>query len=207
MNQILGIKKNIKKIKKYKFLLFSSLLLIIFLLIYQIYIYYSLHKKEIISKNILNSFNLIKLYSSYNPNYTTLELSENSFLSVIGIIEIPKINIKYPILSDCNDNLLKIAPCRFYGPYPNKIGNLCIVAHNYDDNRFFGNLKNLNNGDRIDIYDSNNSVKSYFVYNKLEINDSDTSCTSQDTNNTREITLVTCNNLNKKRLIVKAKEY
>ena len=34
----------------------------------------------------------------------------------------------------------------------------------------------------------------------------DTSCTSQDTNGNKEITLVTCNNFNGNRLIIKAKE-
>ena len=32
---------------------------------------------------------------------------------VIGIIEIPKINISYPILSNSTENLLKISVCRF----------------------------------------------------------------------------------------------
>lgn len=46
----------------------------------------------------------------------------------------------------------------------------------------------------------------YFVYKKYEVDSSDTSCTSQKTNNKRELTLVTCNNQRKTRLIVKAKE-
>ena len=212
MNQILSVKRNIKKVKKYRLLLLLSLALIIILLIYEAYIYYNLYQKENVSQNIINSFNLIKLYSSSEEqHYTISKLNDtkeedNSFY-VIGIIEIPKISIKYPILSTCNDELLKIAPCRFYGPSPNEVGNLCIAAHNYDDDRFFGNLKYLNIGDKICIYDSNNFVRYYYIYNKFEINDKDTSCTMQNTNNLREITLVTCNNLNKKRLVVKAKEH
>ena len=38
-----------------------------------------------------------------------------------------------------------------------------------------------------------------------ETSNSDVSCTSQETFGFKEITLVTCNNFNRKRLIVKAK--
>ncbi|MBO4815972.1 MAG: sortase [Clostridia bacterium] len=152
----------------------------------------------------MNSFNIETLYSSENSSYNIIEL--NNDFSVIGIIEIPKIKIKYPILSNVNDEFLKISACRFYGPYPNKIGNLCIAAHNYDDNRFFGNLYKLNINDEIKIYDSSNNCISYYVYDKFESLINDTSCTSQNTNGKKEITLVTCNNINKKRIIVKAKE-
>ena len=46
---------------------------------------------------------------------------------------------------------------------------------------------------------------SYKVYDKFEVLPSDLSCTVQD-NTKKEITLITCNNQNKKRLIIKAKE-
>ena len=39
-----------------------------------------------------------------------------------------------------------------------------------------------------------------------EIEKNDMRCTSQETNEKKEITLITCNNINKKRLIVKAQE-
>ena len=156
------------------------------------------------SSILLNSFNIQRLYSD-KKDYITIPLNSNEDFFVIGNIQIPSIEINYPILSNANDELLKIAPCRFYGPYPNEIGNLCIAGHNYDDNRFFSNLHKLNIGDKINIYDSNNYLITYYVYKKYEINKNDTSCTSQNTYGKKEITLVTCNNLNDNRLIVKAK--
>jgi hypothetical protein len=45
----------------------------------------------------------------------------------------------------------------------------------------------------------------YEVYDMYEVLPTDTSCLKQNSAN-REITLITCNNKNKKRLIVKAKE-
>lgn len=204
MNQILFNKINKKNLKIFKIQFLISLILIIGFIMYQVYLLYNLRKKENYSKNLLNSFNIETLYSLENSSYNIIDLN-NSF-SVIGIIEIPKIKIKYPILSNVSDEFLKISACRFYGPYPNKIGNLCIAAHNYDDDRFFGNLNKLNLDDEIKIYDSSNNCISYYVYDKFESLINDTSCTSQNTNGKKEITLVTCNNINKKRIIVKAKE-
>ena len=210
MNQIIFSEhenvKNIKKNnrKKFKFLFYISVILIFCVTSYFLYSSYVTNQKESISKNLLNSFNLERLYS--NDNYTTIPLNNNGKHFVIGAIEIPSISINYPILSNTNDELLKIAPCRFCGPYPNEIGNLCIAGHNYDDTRFFSNLYKLNIGDEIRIYDSSNSLIKYYVYKKYETNKNDTSSTSQNTNGRKEITLITCNNFNGNRLIVKAKE-
>ena len=61
------------------------------------------------------------------------------------MIEIPKIGIYYPIISEATDELLKISPCRIAGPMPNEDGNLCIAGHNYDNYKFFSKLKNYFN--------------------------------------------------------------
>ena len=62
--------------------------------------------------------------SIFNYNSTSGSKGNSSDSFVIGIIKIDKIKLDYPILSDVSDELLKIAPCRFAGPLPNKIGNL-----------------------------------------------------------------------------------
>jgi len=211
MNQILYSEhENIKNDKrnnrkKFKVLFYISIISIFCVISYFLYSFYITKKKENISKNLLNNFNLERLYSNDN-NYTIIPLNTNDNYFVIGAIEIPSISINYPILSDVNDELLKIAPCRFYGSYPNAVGNLCIAGHNYDDNSFFSNLYKLNIGDEIRIYDSFNLLIKYHIYDKYETSKKDTSCTSQDTNGNKEITLVTCNNFNGNRLIIKAKE-
>lgn len=211
MNQILyhekeNIINNKKRSKKsFKFLLYLSVFSILCIICYFLYSSYITRQKENFSKKLLNTFYLESLYSQ-NQNYVAVELNGTKSYFVIGIINIPKINIEYPILSDTTDEFLKIAPCRFYGPYPNKEGNMCIAGHNYDDGNFFSNLYKLNMGDIINIYDSNNNLVSYVIYDKYETSQNDTTCTSQDTNDKREVTLVTCNNVNKNRLIIKAKE-
>ena len=210
MNQILYSEhKNIlsnkkKKQKKFKLLLCVSIFFMFFIVTYFLYYHNIAKKNEIFSKKLLNNFNLESLYFN-SQEYTSNDISNNNSF-VIGNIQIPKININYPILSNSNDELLKIAPCRFYGPSPNQNGNLCIAAHNYNDDRFFSNLHKLSIGDLINILDINNNIFSYQVYDKFEILKTDTSCTSQNTDNKRELTLVTCNNFNGNRLIVKAEE-
>ena len=83
-------------------------------------------------------------------------------------------------------------------------GNMCIAGHNYDNGTFFSNIPKLNIGDKITIkIDGKNYL--FTIYEKYETSPKDTSCTSQNTNGNAEITLVTCNNANGNRIIVKAK--
>lgn len=125
---------------------------------------------------------------------------------VIGLIEIDKINLLYPILSTTSDESLNIAPCRFYGPMPNEVGNLCIAGHNNANDKLFGKLDLLNKNDIIKIYDLNGNVIDYCIYDIRKIQANDTSCINQDTNGVKEISLITCNNLKGSRLLIKAKE-
>lgn len=211
MNQILyaGInneKSNFKKkSKSFKFVLYISLLLFISTISYFSVYLYNIKKQEKIASTLINSFNIDSLYSS-KENYTVVKLNNSTKAKVIGIIKINKIEIEYPILSETTNELLKIAPCKFFGPEPNKIGNLCIAGHNFDDERFFSKLSSLNIGDIIEIYAPANVCVYYKIYDMYEIEKNDMRCTSQETNEKREITLITCNNINKKRLIVKAQE-
>lgn len=89
---------------------------------------------------------------------------------------------------------------------PNEIGNLCIAGHNYVDYKLFSRLNELDINDKIIIYDLNGNYKTYSVYDIYETKPDDTSCTFQDTGGVRIVTLVTCNNVNGKRLVVHAKE-
>jgi len=127
----------------------------------------------------------------------------------IGQIYIPKIECNYPILSSKTDNydtLLKIAPCKFWGPNPNEIGNFCIVGHNYRNSQFFSKVPTLEDGDIIQITDLFGNTIDYEVYDKYTVSPSDTSCTTQLTDGKREITVITCTNDNKMRVVVKAVE-
>ena len=134
-----------------------------------------------------------------------LTASDGTSYYTIGVINIPSINVNYPILSTYTDELLKIAPCKFHGPNPNEVGNLCIAGHNYRNSKFFSKVPNLQLGDTIEITDLSGRMLTYTVYDKFIVNPDELSCTSQLTNGKKEITLITCTNDNKQRHIIKAR--
>lgn len=139
-----------------------------------------------------------------------LVASDGSEYYTIGEINIPSINVNYPILTADNldniDTLLKISICKFHGANPNQIGNLCLVGHNYKNSKFFSKVPNLNIGDIIEIKDLSGTTLEYAVYDKFIVDPDNVACTSQLTGGRREITLITCTNDNKQRHIIKARE-
>ena len=139
------------------------------------------------------------------PDEQKLTASDGTIYYTIGVINIPSINVNYPILSTYTDELLKIAPCRFHGPNPNEVGNLCIAGHNYKNSKFFSKVPNLQLGDKIEITDLSGRMLTYTVYDKFIVNPDELECPSQLTNGNKEITLITCTNDNKQRHIIKAR--
>ena len=101
-----------------------SNIITIFFIYYFISYKTSTNKQEMVSQKLLNDFNISNLYNSSN-NYTSEKFYYNydntTSFYIIGIIEIPKINITYPIISEISDVFLKIAPCQFYGPALNQV--------------------------------------------------------------------------------------
>ncbi len=233
----LYITPEIKKKKKfYKVEFFISLVLVCVLSSYYIYAEYNKNRDEEISEEILAQTNIVgedqtvkdddKLVVMLdndveaNPEIEqqldeeNQEIMQQEYVTVggekyspIASIEIPKINVKYPILSETSVELLKKAPTYFWGAYPNEVGNFCVAGHNYRNKKFFSKVPTLENGDIIIItdYQKGRTVK-YSVYDKYEVNDDDMSPTSQLTNGRKDITLITCTNDSKARVIVKATE-
>lgn len=126
----------------------------------------------------------------------------------IGIINIPKINLTYPILSKTTDALMKVAPCKFHGGSPNEVGNLCIIAHNYRRKGvFFSDVPDLEVGDIVEIQDLSKRTIQYEVYDIHTVVEDDVSDTTQKTNGRKEVTLITCtDDSNEQRVIVRCKE-
>ncbi len=123
-----------------------------------------------------------------------------------SILEIPAINIKYPVLSQTSPDLLFVSLNKYWGPKPNEIGNYCIVGHYYESGKMFGKLRKLKNGDIAKLTDLTGRTIKYQVYNKYVVQPTDTSCTTQRTNGKKELTLITCTNHGKQRLVVKLRE-
>ena len=152
------------------------------------------------------------IYEEVNIDTTVHTAKDGTDYKTVAIINIPKINVNYPIIAPLNKNLLdytailKISPCRYYGPEPNEIGNYCIVGHNYRNQKFFSKVPNLENGDIVELTDTSGRKVIYKVYKKYIVNPDNKECTNQDTNGIREITLITCTNDSTQRYIIKCIE-
>lgn len=136
--------------------------------------------------------------------------SEEGFMyngyEVIGKIEIPKTNVEYPILKDTTKNSIEVAIAHLYGAYPNEIGNMVLVSHNFRDGRLFSNNKKLANGDIIYITDNSGRRLKYEIYNTYVTDREDFDYATRDTEGRREISLSTCTDDVKQVLIIWAKE-
>ena len=199
-----------KKFNFYKLIFFLCILFTIIFFIFFFTFLINIKSKENHAKDLANTFTLTSLYSN-NSNYSTRFFNDDveeddTEPFIIGVIKIDKIKIDYPIISSTSDELLTIAPCRFAGPMANEVGNLCIAGHNYIDNTFFAKIKNLQQGDEINIYDLSGNMVSYNVTNMFEIENNDFSCTTQETNGEKWVTLMTCNSIKGTRFIVRCVE-
>ena len=236
MNQILVsekiyVTKEMKKKKKiYKVIFILCLILIVILAGYYVFAEYDKNQKERISQEILNQMNdvttveervivvalddteeeetpVINLPSTTTSNTLNSEITANGKnYTTEAILEYPKLGINYPVLSEESEELLKISLCKYWGPNPNKVGNYCIVGHNYRSGKMFGKLSGAAVGDEVTLTDLSGNKVTYVVYNRYVVDPTDVSCTSQLTNGQREITLITCTNYGQDRLVVKAKE-
>lgn len=132
----------------------------------------------------------------------------NGFLTA-GKIEIPTTGLKSPIISysEYSKSSLETAVCEVYstGEGLNKPGNTTIAGHNYRNGNFFSNNKKLNIGDKIYITDLNGKKMTYTIYNKFETSDTDADYMTRDTQGAVEISLTTCTDDSKARLIILAK--
>ena len=126
---------------------------------------------------------------------------------VLGTIEIPKIGISYPVISTTTAEYLKIAPTKLAGVGLNEKGNCSIIGHNYENDKFFSKLGDLSKDDVVYIKEKDGMKRVYSVTEKKEISANDVSCLEQNTNDKRQVTLITCTNVKNKRLVVKCEEF
>ena len=136
---------------------------------------------------------------------STNEMPTYKGFNVVGTIEIPAINLEYPILEKVSRSSLETSVAMLYGAGINQVGNTVIIGHNYRNGLFFSNNKRLNNGDKIYITDNSKNRLTYTIYDKFETTPEDASFYSRDTGGVPEITLSTCNDDSSRRLIIFAK--
>ena len=188
------------------------------------YVYSEVQKNacEAVSQDILNDISMDNTISD-KPLVVALddtEVVENNAQVLDGkytdeygntytyesILSIPSLGIEYPVLSETSEELLKISINKFWGGSPNSVGNYCIVGHNYKSGKMFGKLSQMKSGDTIKLTDLSGKTLEYKVYDRYVVDPENVACTSQITNGLKEVTLITCTNGGKQRLIIKCRE-
>ncbi len=161
----------------------------------------------------VNLEELIEANQNAGSQISTQEYTTNAGAeyTTVAVIEIPKIGITYPVIysedtsEQTVEDLLKLSVVKYWGPEANQPGNFCIVGHNYHNKKFFSKAGSLENGDSIYITDTNNKTVEYKVYNNYIVDPYDLKCTSQLTNGATDVTLITCTQTGKERIIIKAR--
>lgn len=123
---------------------------------------------------------------------------------VIAKLEIPKINLETYVLKDYTVDGMKVCSSKFFGPEPNEIGNFCIAGHNYEQENMFNHLIDLEKGDELYLSDNKNGKITYSIYDIYRVKPQNTAPVRQETNGNKIVTLITCVNYSRSRLIVQA---
>ena len=233
MNQILVTQKlyvtpELKRKKKfYKFHFILSIFLIVVLAFIYLHSAFERDRSEAVSQELLSEIDntivddeMLVVYLDGAPetveddhsqattqaNNQTVTASDGTSYSTVATVNIPVLNLSYPVLSETTDELLKIAPCKFWGPNPNEVGNFCIVGHNYRNSKFFSKVPDLGMGELVKVTDMTGRTLTYKIYDKYTVEPTDVKCTSQLTNGKKEVTLITCTDDSKLRVVVKARQ-
>lgn len=200
------------KVKENKISKMVCNIIILLLVIVAIFISVKIINRYV--ENRRNEKNKEKMISEINNELENLNRNKDSEIpyieyegyQVIGIIKIEKIDLTYPILNVNNEDSMKKSITRFYGDRLNEIGNITLAGHNNFDGSMFGKLKQLDIGDKIIITDLHNQSITYEIFKKYITDPNDISITNNSEDGIKEITLLTCTNGNRNRLIIKAKE-
>ena len=86
----------------------------------------------------------------------------------VGVLEIPAMELKLPVLEEWSESLLRVAPCLYEG---NLYDGMIIAGHNYRSH--FGPITRLVAGDEIRFTDVDGNVWHYQVVSTEIINGHD----------------------------------
>lgn len=190
-------------IKKFKILGVILMVLGIALIIGAISVkFYTQHKQH----NMLIKYeNKIKHYKNHNNNLKKDTNSDDN-IEGIGILVIPKIDLKVVIGEGADLETLKYAVGHFKGTaLPGEKGNFCVAGHrSYVFGEYFNRLNELKTGDEVIIKTLKGEFK-YKVYNTEVVLPSQVEVLNQSKDST--MTLITCTpiHVGTHRLIVKAR--
>ncbi len=146
----------------------------------------------VVGTGILGFYGIRKVYRTYQK-YKLME--ENS------VVEIADLRIKAPVLEGTENEILAKAAGHFIGTGQHGKGNYCIAAHSstiYKE--YFNNLKHIQNGMEILLYDKEKNSYSYIFQESFIVDPSEV-WVLNDFGDDR-ITLITCTDDGTQRQVV-----
>ena len=144
--------------------------------------------------------------SNNSSGNSTSDIVTYEGFTVVGRMEIPKIDLDLPVLERATKNSLEKSIGVLMGPGLNQVGNTIIVGHNYRNGTFFSRNNELENGDKIYITDTTGTRIEYTIYNIYTTSSEDSEYITRDTAGKREISLSTCTDDSRYRLVIWASE-
>ncbi len=108
---------------------------------------------------VLESSSEIPPPSSPLVSAPELPVTEVNGYECAGIIQLPTLEIKLPVLAEWDDSRLKTAPCRQFGAP--KTDDFVIAGHNYTNH--FGKIGNLTPGDPVLFTEMDRTENAYTV--------------------------------------------
>ncbi len=145
------------------------------------------------------------LFAKYEPSEAVIAVEEAAAVvdgeEYIGIIEIPVLGIRLPVMSELTYPKLKQSPCRYAGTADEE--NLIIGAHNYSSH--FGRLSELAGGDEIIFTSADGRIYRYEIIQTETVGATEVEKLTGDENNAWSLTLFTCTLSGQSRVCVRAR--
>lgn len=125
---------------------------------------------------------------------------------VIGILEIPELDEKLPIIGKWSYKLLKISVCRYKGPDPLENGNLVIIGHNYKSGSHFGRLSKLSIGSELFLTNAATGERVRYEVYQIKSVAADAFSSLKSYHGDAGLTLMTCKDNGTNRLLVRCEQ-
>ena len=103
----------------------------------------------------------------------------------IGTLRIPSLGLELPVITNCTDGKLRVAPCRFAGSAYSD--DMVIAAHSYASH--FGKLKTIGYGAEVSFTDVRGNL---FVYEVASIEELGPCDVTEMIDSEWDLTLFTC---------------
>ena len=154
------------------------------------------------NKNEIAEDNEVITNKSYEQSSNTYKNNNSATNNpgTIGILKISSINLKAPIVNG-EENLNYVVAKYKNSPNFGENGNTILAAHNNMKGSIFRNLYKVKIGETVEVQ-KDNEVFKYKITQREIVEPNDPRLLTQDLSK-KEITLITCTNRAKQRLILK----